>query len=161
MRLHMIIKFLIRERALANFVLVLVRGDAVFFDAIAMAIFNGFGDVGGVGGFVAVPWLGGIRRMRGGLRGGGGGGGRGRWRGGGCGGSGGVVESCSADGGGCGEPRGSWYGMSSGYWDASCGAMRVCDVSRLLTTSIAMMSLAFPLCADHGPSHTVSSLPDI
>jgi hypothetical protein len=104
MRLNMIIKLFIRKPALANFVLVLVRGDTVFVDAIAMAVFNGLGDVGGVGGFVAVPWLGGIRRMRGGRRGGGGGG---HWRGGGSGGAGSVVESCSADGGGCGEPRGS------------------------------------------------------
>ena len=92
MRLHMIIKLLARELALANFVLVIVRRDAVFVDAIAMAVFNGLGDVGGGGGFVAVHWLGGIRRMRGGRRGGGGGG---------------VVEGCGADGGGCGEPRGS------------------------------------------------------
>jgi hypothetical protein len=55
MRLHMIIKLLIRKLPLANFVLVFVRGDAVFFDAIAMAVFDGLGDVGGVGGFVAVP----------------------------------------------------------------------------------------------------------
>jgi hypothetical protein len=96
MRLHVIIKLLARELALANFVLVFVRRDAVFVDAIAMAVFNGLGDVGGVGGFVAVPWLGGVRRIRGG---------RGR-RGGGGGGGGGVVEGCGADGGGCGEPGG-------------------------------------------------------
>lgn len=53
--LHMVIKLLVRELALANFVLVLVRRDAVFFDAIAMAVFNGLGDIGGVGGFVPMP----------------------------------------------------------------------------------------------------------
>jgi hypothetical protein len=111
-----------------------MRCDAVFIDAIAMAVFHGLGNVGGVGGFVTVPWLCGFRRMRGGRRDGGSGG---RWRGGGGGGCG-VVESCSADGGGCGEPRSSWYGMPCGYCEASCGAMRVCGVSRLLTTSIAM-----------------------
>jgi hypothetical protein len=63
MRLQMIIKLLARELALANFVLVLVRCDAVFVDAIAMAVFNGLGDVGGVVGFVAVPWLVGIRSI--------------------------------------------------------------------------------------------------
>jgi hypothetical protein len=125
MRLLMIIKLLARELALANFVLVLSRRDTVFVDAIAMAVFNGLGDVGGGGGFVAVPWLGGMRRIRGG---------RGSRRGGG---GGGVVEGCGADCGGCGEPGGVstvcfvWRymgeeGMSSGYWDASCGAMRVC-----------------------------------
>ena len=93
MHLHMVIELLARELALANFVLVLVRRDAVFFDAIAMAVFDGLGDVGGVGGrSVAVPWLGGIRRIRGGGRGGGGGA---------------VVDGCGADRGGCGEPRGS------------------------------------------------------
>ena len=55
MLLHMIIKLLARELTLADFVLILVRRDAVFADGIAMAVFNGFGDVGGVGGFVAVP----------------------------------------------------------------------------------------------------------
>ena len=78
-RLHMIIKLFARELALANFVLVLVRRDAVFFDAITMAVFNGLGDVGGVGGFVAMPWFDGImrilvviRRIQGGPRDGGG-----------------------------------------------------------------------------------------
>ena len=75
MCLHMIVKFFAREFALANFVLVLVCRDAVFVDAIAMAVFNGFGDIGGVGGFVAVAWLGGIWSLLGGR-----GGGRG-WRG--------------------------------------------------------------------------------
>jgi hypothetical protein len=92
----MIIILLARELALANFGLVLVRRDAVFVNAIAMAIFNGLGGVGGVGGCVAVRWLGGIRRFRGGRRGGGGSG---------------VVEGCGADGGGCGEPRASQYGV--------------------------------------------------
>jgi hypothetical protein len=55
MLLHMIIKLLARELTLADFALVLVRRNAVFANGIAMAIFNGFGDVGGVGGFVAVP----------------------------------------------------------------------------------------------------------
>jgi hypothetical protein len=55
MRLHMIIKLLARELALANSVLVLVRRHAVFFDAIAMAVFNGLGDVVGVAGFVVEP----------------------------------------------------------------------------------------------------------
>jgi hypothetical protein len=65
MRLHMIIKLLARKFTLANFVLILVRRDAVLVDAIAMAVFNGFGDIRGVGGFVTVPWLGGFRRFRG------------------------------------------------------------------------------------------------
>jgi hypothetical protein len=103
MRLHMIIKLLFRELPLAYFVLIFMRCDAVFVDAIAMAVFHGLGDVGGVGGFVTVPWLCGFRRMRGGWRGGG----SGRRRRGGGGGGCGVVEGCSADGGGCGEPRGS------------------------------------------------------
>jgi uncharacterized membrane protein YgcG len=94
MCLLMIIKLLARELALADFVLVLVRRDTVFVDAIAMAVFDGLGDVGDVGGFVEVPWMGGIRRSRGGRGGRGGGGG-------------GVVEGCGADGGGRGEPRGS------------------------------------------------------
>jgi hypothetical protein len=136
MRLHMIIKLLLREFPLTHCILIFMCCDAVFVDAIAMAVFHGLGDVGGVGGFVTVPWLCGFRRMRGDWRGGGSGG---RWR---CGGGGGcgVVESCSADGGGCREPRGSWYSMSSGYCEASRGAIRVCSVSRLLTTSIAMRS---------------------
>jgi hypothetical protein len=98
-----IIKLLAREFALADFVLVFVRRDAVLCDAITMAVFDRLGDVGSVGRFVAVPWFGGIRRVRGGRRGlrsrrcGRRGGGR-------CGG-GGVVECCGADGGGCGEPR--------------------------------------------------------
>lgn len=103
MHLHMIIKLLARELALADFVLVLVRCDAVFADGITMAVFNGLGGVGGVGGFVAVPWLGGIRRRGG--RGGGGGGG--------------VVEGCCADGGSCGEPRGGLVRCTlfGGTWD--------------------------------------------
>jgi hypothetical protein len=64
MRLLMIIKLLARELALADFVLVLVRRDTVFVDAIAVAVFNGLGDVGDVGIFGEVPWLGGIRRSR-------------------------------------------------------------------------------------------------
>lgn len=63
MLLHMIIKLLARELALTDFVLVLMRRDAMFFDGIAMAVFNGLGHVRGVGGFVAVPRLGGIRRI--------------------------------------------------------------------------------------------------
>lgn len=59
----MVIKLLARELALANFLLVLMRGDAVFLDGIAMAIFNGLGDVFDVGIFEAVPWLGGSRRI--------------------------------------------------------------------------------------------------
>lgn len=91
-RLHMIIKLLARELALANFLLVFVRRDAVFFDAIAMAVFNGLGDIGSVGGFVAMPWFDGIirilvfmRRIQGGPRGGSGGR-RGS----------GVIEGCGA-----------------------------------------------------------------
>jgi hypothetical protein len=100
-----IIKLFAREFALADFVLVFVRRDAVLCDAITMAVFDRLGDVGSVGRFVAVPWFGGIRRVRGGRRGS-------RSRGCGCGcgggglcGGGGVVECCGADGGGCGEPR--------------------------------------------------------
>lgn len=70
MLLHMVIELLARELALADFVLVLARCDAVFGDGIAMAVFNGLGDVGGIVGFVAVPWLIGTRRIRGGRRGG-------------------------------------------------------------------------------------------
>jgi hypothetical protein len=33
--------------------------------------------------------------------------------------------------------------------------------TRILTTSIAMMSSAFPSCVAHGLSHTVASLLDI
>ncbi len=86
-----------------------MRRDAVFVDAVAMAVFNRLGCVGGVGGFVTVPWFGGIRRIWGGPRGGGGCGGSSSGSGGGGGGVGGVVEGCGADGGGCGEPRGSQY----------------------------------------------------
>lgn len=75
MCLHMIVKFFAREFALANFVLVLVRRDAVFVDAIAMAVFNGLGDVGGVGGFVLVSRPSGFTVIRGAGRSGGG------WRG--------------------------------------------------------------------------------
>jgi len=60
MYLLMVVKLLARELALANFVLVLVCRDAVFVDAIAMAVFNGLGDVGGVLGFVAMPRSAGI-----------------------------------------------------------------------------------------------------
>jgi hypothetical protein len=62
----MIIKLLARKFTLANFVLVLVRRDAVLVDAITMAVFNGFGDIRGVGRFVTMPWLGSFRRFRGG-----------------------------------------------------------------------------------------------
>jgi hypothetical protein len=106
MGLHMVIKLLARELALADFVLVLVRRNAVLGDTIAMTIFNRFGDVVGIGGFVAVPWLCGIWGCLGGWSGGRSGrrsGGRRR----GGGGIGGIVDGCSADGGGCGEPRGS------------------------------------------------------
>ena len=74
-------KLLAREFARADLSLVLMRCDAVFSDGIAMTVFNRFGDIGGVGGFVAVAWLGGIWSFLGG-RGGrrGRGGGRG-WRG--------------------------------------------------------------------------------
>jgi hypothetical protein len=66
MFLHMIVELLARELALADFILVFVRRDAMFVDGIAMAVFNGLWDVGSVGGFVAVPWLGGTLRIRGG-----------------------------------------------------------------------------------------------
>jgi hypothetical protein len=84
-----------------------VRCDAVFADAIAMATFNGLGDIGSVGGyrFRVVRWFTNMRRIRGGRGGGGWGGG------------GGVVEGCGADGGGCSEPREL----------VSCGAIRVCN----------------------------------
>lgn len=65
MCLHMIVKFLAREFALTNSVLVLVRRDAVFVDAIAMAVFNGLGDVGGVGGFVLMSQPSGFTVIRG------------------------------------------------------------------------------------------------
>jgi hypothetical protein len=68
MHLHMVIKFLARELALSDSVLVLVRGDAVFLNGIAMTVFNRLGYIRGVGGFMAVPWLGGFRRIRGGRR---------------------------------------------------------------------------------------------
>lgn len=45
MCLHVIIELLAGELALAYFILVLVRCDAVFSDTIAMAVFNGLGDV--------------------------------------------------------------------------------------------------------------------
>jgi hypothetical protein len=60
MLLHMIIKLLARELALADSVLVLVRRNAVFQDCVAVPIFDGLGDVVRVFGFVAVAWLGGI-----------------------------------------------------------------------------------------------------
>jgi hypothetical protein len=91
-----------------------VRCDAVFTDAIAVAVFNGLGNVGGVSRFVAVPWLGGIRF--GGIRLGG----LGRfWRSGGGGGVGGVVEGCGANGGCAGEPRGKLVRWTSfgGTWN--------------------------------------------
>ena len=99
MRLQVVIELLARELALAHFILILVRCDAVFSDAIAMAVFNGLGDVGsGLCGFVAVHWL-----CGGGWRGRGGGG-RGR----------GVVESCGAYSGGCSKPRKSvWVTLFS------------------------------------------------
>jgi hypothetical protein len=129
MRLHMIIKLFIRELALANFILVLVRRDAVFLDAIAMAVFNRLGGVGTVGGFMAVRWLGGgIRGFRGGRSGGG---------------VGSVVEGCGADGGGCGEPGGvstlcsgrlEVRGIRRRVWNARCGATRGCGESGISTT---------------------------
>lgn len=61
MLLHMVIKLLTRELALADFVLVLVRCDAVFVDSVAMAVFDGLGDVRGVGGFAAMPYSAGFR----------------------------------------------------------------------------------------------------
>ena len=66
MLLHMIIELLARELTLTNFVLVLARRDSVLIDGITMAVFNGLGDVGGVGGLVAMPWFGGFGRLRGG-----------------------------------------------------------------------------------------------
>jgi hypothetical protein len=62
MLLHMIIKLLAREFALTDFVLVLVRRDAVFQYGVAVAVFHGLGDVIGVFGCVAVAWFVGIRR---------------------------------------------------------------------------------------------------
>jgi hypothetical protein len=89
MRLLMIIKLLARELALADFILVFVRRDAVFGDGIAVAIFNGLGGFGAVGGFVADLWLGGSERIRGGRS------------------VVGMIVHCSGDdGGSCGEPRG-------------------------------------------------------
>lgn len=58
MLLLMVIKLLARELACADFHLVLMRRDAMLRDRIAVAVFNGLGDVGGVGCFVAVAWLG-------------------------------------------------------------------------------------------------------
>lgn len=66
MRLHMIIKLFARKLSFAYSVLILVGRDAVLVDAIAMAAFNGLRDIGGVGGFMAMPWLGGLGRIRGG-----------------------------------------------------------------------------------------------
>lgn len=43
MRLHMIIKLLARELALADFSLVLMRRNAMLLNRIAMAIFDGLG----------------------------------------------------------------------------------------------------------------------
>jgi hypothetical protein len=63
MHLHMIIEFLFAKLALADFVLILVRRDAVFSDCIAMAVFDRLGDIGGVGRFVAVPWQICLRRL--------------------------------------------------------------------------------------------------
>jgi hypothetical protein len=106
MLLHMIIKILARELAFAHFILVLVRRNAVFFDSITVAVFNGLGDIGGVVRFVALARfcsIGGIRGGRVGRRGFRDGGRRG-WRGSG---GGGVVEGCGTDGGSCGEPRGT------------------------------------------------------
>jgi hypothetical protein len=103
MRLHMIIKLLARELALADFILVLVRRDAVFFDAVAVAVLDGFGGIG-VG--VVVRWLGGFGSARGGR------GGR-RERG------GGVVEGCGAEGGGGGEP-GELVGVLGLGWEGGC-----------------------------------------
>jgi hypothetical protein len=55
MHLHMVIEFLFAKLALADFVLILVRRDAVFSDCVAMAVFDGLGDIGCVGRLVAVP----------------------------------------------------------------------------------------------------------
>ena len=63
MHLHMIIEFLLGKLSLADLVLILVRGDAVFSDCIAMAVFDGLGDIGGVGRLVAVPWQVCLRRL--------------------------------------------------------------------------------------------------
>jgi hypothetical protein len=60
MLLHMIIKLLARELALADSVLVLVRRNAVFQDRVAVPVFDGLGDVVRVFGFMAVAWFGGI-----------------------------------------------------------------------------------------------------
>jgi len=60
MHLLVVVKLLARKLALADFVLVLVRGDAVFGDAVAVAVFYGLGHVRGVLGFVAVPRSAGI-----------------------------------------------------------------------------------------------------
>jgi hypothetical protein len=63
MHLHMVIEFLLGKLALADFVLILVRRNAVFGDCIAMAVFDGLGDIGGVGCLVAVPWPVCLRRL--------------------------------------------------------------------------------------------------
>lgn len=156
MHLLMIIELLARELALANFVLILMRGDAVFGDAVAVAVFHGLGHVGGVLRFVAMPWSGGIRSFRGRcrcwrLRGRGGGGGGSRW-------VGGVVEGCGADCGGCGEPRGVSMAFQVGIGNQF--VLRKELEWQLLTMSIARMSSASPSYAAHGLSHTVSSLLD-
>ena len=63
MHLHVVIEFLLGKLALADFVLILVRRDAVFSDCIAMAVFDRLGDIGGVGRLVAVPWQVCLRRL--------------------------------------------------------------------------------------------------
>jgi hypothetical protein len=88
MRLLMIIKLLARELALADFILVFVRRDAMFGDGIAVSVFNGLGGFGTVGGFVTDLWLGGSERIWGGRS------------------VVGIIVHCSSDdGGSCGEPR--------------------------------------------------------
>ena len=63
MHLHMVIEFLLGKLALTDFVLVLVCRDAVLSDCVAMAVFDGLGDIGGVGCLVAVPWQVCLRRL--------------------------------------------------------------------------------------------------
>jgi hypothetical protein len=53
----MVIKLLSRKLAHTQLLLILARRNAVLVDCIAVAVFDGLGDVGGVFGFVAVAGL--------------------------------------------------------------------------------------------------------
>lgn len=99
----MIIKLLVRKLPLANLVLILVRGNAVLGDRIAVTVLDRLRNVRCVGRFVAMAWKSRTRNIMGGRI----------WRRrGGIVGVGSIVDSCSTGGGDCGKPRRIQYGRS-------------------------------------------------